>query len=198
MEPDLLIIGTRGLTGFKHLVLGSTAEYVVRRAPCPVLTIHPEDRKMIDDARVVLLPTDLSVDADAAVDAFLELFSFKHVPRVELVFADATPPYLEAMSHERLSRYHQPDARREDIEAQLAPLVSRLTDSGFDVTTHVLDGGPVEAITELAEKSGADLIALSTHGRSAILNALLGRTAQRIVHHAPCPVLSVCPSRRRG
>ena len=39
MEPDLLIIGTRGLTGFKHVALGSVADKVVRTASCPVLTV---------------------------------------------------------------------------------------------------------------------------------------------------------------
>jgi universal stress protein A len=36
---DLIVMGTRGLTGLEHLVLGSTAERVIRLAPCPVLTV---------------------------------------------------------------------------------------------------------------------------------------------------------------
>ena len=39
VEADLIVMGTRGLTGLKHVVLGSTAERVVRTAPCPVLTV---------------------------------------------------------------------------------------------------------------------------------------------------------------
>jgi nucleotide-binding universal stress UspA family protein len=38
-EVDLIVIGTRGLSGIKHLLLGSTAERVVQKAPCPVLTV---------------------------------------------------------------------------------------------------------------------------------------------------------------
>jgi hypothetical protein len=37
---DLIVMGTHGRTGMSHLLLGSIAEAVVRRAPCPVLTIH--------------------------------------------------------------------------------------------------------------------------------------------------------------
>ena len=37
---DLLVLGTRGRTGMKHLVFGSVAERVLRKAPCPVLTVH--------------------------------------------------------------------------------------------------------------------------------------------------------------
>ncbi len=39
---DLLVVGTHGRTGLRHALLGSTAERVVRRAGCPVLTVHPE------------------------------------------------------------------------------------------------------------------------------------------------------------
>jgi nucleotide-binding universal stress UspA family protein len=39
---DLLVVGTHGRTGLRHALLGSTAERVVRRATCPVLTVHPE------------------------------------------------------------------------------------------------------------------------------------------------------------
>ncbi|MAG31509.1 MAG: hypothetical protein CL908_11545 [Deltaproteobacteria bacterium] len=39
---------------------------------------------------------------------------------------------------------------------------------------------------------------MSTHGRGALLSTLLGRTAQRIVQHAPCPVLWVRPEGRKG
>jgi nucleotide-binding universal stress UspA family protein len=39
---DLVVIGTRGRTGLRHALLGSVAERVVRRAACPVLTVHPE------------------------------------------------------------------------------------------------------------------------------------------------------------
>ena len=41
---DLIVVGTHGRTGIRHAFLGSVAELVVRRAGCPVLTIHPEGR----------------------------------------------------------------------------------------------------------------------------------------------------------
>ena len=44
-QADLVVIGTRGLSGLKHLLLGSIAERVVQRAPCPVLTVKPAKPK---------------------------------------------------------------------------------------------------------------------------------------------------------
>jgi nucleotide-binding universal stress UspA family protein len=42
LPADLIVIGTRGLTGLKHMALGSVAERVVREAPCPVLTVKAD------------------------------------------------------------------------------------------------------------------------------------------------------------
>jgi nucleotide-binding universal stress UspA family protein len=58
-------------------------------------------------------------------------------------------------------------------------------------------GVPYKKIIEKAAKEGADLIVLSTHGRTGLDHFMLGSVAQRVVARAPCPVLSISPSRRR-
>jgi universal stress protein A len=45
---DLIVMGTRGLSGFKHVMFGSVAERTVRLAPCPVTTVHAPDSKSAD------------------------------------------------------------------------------------------------------------------------------------------------------
>jgi universal stress protein A len=42
---DLIIIGTHGRTGLEHILIGSVAERVIRKAPCPVLTVRPKNRQ---------------------------------------------------------------------------------------------------------------------------------------------------------
>jgi universal stress protein A len=46
-EIDVIVIGTHGRTGLTHLLLGSTAEKIVRKAPCPVLTVHPKGHQFV-------------------------------------------------------------------------------------------------------------------------------------------------------
>jgi nucleotide-binding universal stress UspA family protein len=46
---DLIVMGTRGLSGFKHVMLGSVAERTVRLAPCPVMTVHAPESSAADD-----------------------------------------------------------------------------------------------------------------------------------------------------
>jgi nucleotide-binding universal stress UspA family protein len=43
LDADLIVMGTRGLTGLKHVMLGSVAERTIRSAPCPVLTVNRGD-----------------------------------------------------------------------------------------------------------------------------------------------------------
>jgi nucleotide-binding universal stress UspA family protein len=191
---DLMVVGTRGLSGLEHLALGSTAEYVVRRCQCPVLTVHPEDRLLRDAIETVVLPTDLSSSAEDAAEYFMSLFGSWERPQVYLVYADRPPPYLQALRHDMLKKMKQQDVAKASIEEKLAPLADRLRAADFPVEVAVLDGDPVTVTADVARECDADLILLSTRGRSAFVNALLGRTAQRIVQHAPCPVLTVRPS----
>lgn len=44
LKTDLIVIATHGYTGLKYLLLGSTAERVIRHAPCPVLTVSPDQK----------------------------------------------------------------------------------------------------------------------------------------------------------
>jgi nucleotide-binding universal stress UspA family protein len=189
---DLIVIGTRGLTGFQHIMLGSTADYIVRRSQCPVLTIHPEDQVSEDPPRTVIVPTNLSPETTNSTDAFAALFGEQR-PKIVLTFADRTPPYLEPFRHDTLLKMNQRDVVKEEIERRMEGAVLHLQKAGFEVETAVLDGDPVHVVTEFAREREADLIVMTTHGRSAIVNAILGKTAQRIVQHAPCPVLTVRP-----
>ena len=63
---------------------------------------------------------------------------------------------------------------------------------GFkDVEHVVLNGIPYEEISRFAEENKIDLIVIGTHGRTGLDRMLFGSTAEQVVRHAPCPVLTV-------
>ncbi|HWP60240.1 MAG TPA: universal stress protein [Candidatus Acidoferrales bacterium] len=63
------------------------------------------------------------------------------------------------------------------------------------VETHekVEVGAPVKNIVEEAKKQGVDLIVMSTHGRTGLTHLLAGSVTEKVIRHAPCPVLSIRP-----
>jgi len=58
-----------------------------------------------------------------------------------------------------------------------------------DVNTHVLIGQPANTVADLAEEIGAELVIVTSHGRTGIVRAALGSVAERVVRLCPCPVL---------
>ena len=192
LAVDLILIGTRGHTGFKHLMLGSVAEEVVRIATRPVLTIHPGDDQPIEPVERILFPTDFSEASDQALSAALRflvggtaskiflLHTYHVTPAVVPVagFGGAAAPAYVENAHELASTAAHENAKR-------------LAREGLEVEVLVERGDTAELTTELAAAKEVDLIALGTRGHSKLRQLLLGSTAERVVEHAPCPVLTV-------
>jgi nucleotide-binding universal stress UspA family protein len=188
---DLAVVGTRGLTGFRHLLLGSTAQEVINQARCPVLTIHPGDAGRHRPLRTILVPTDFSEDADLAVrtahrllaplegETRLVLLHAYHIP-VEYTAYGPIPTGLDF-----------PGGDAGETERRLAEAADALRGEGLAVETASREGYAPEVIAEEARERGADLVAMCTHGRSGLRHLLLGSTAERVVQLAPCPVLTV-------
>lgn len=77
-------------------------------------------------------------------------------------------------------------------EAQMEKFAREsLTGFGQSPVTKVLEGRPVDQITDYAKEIGASMIVMSTHGRSGLSHLLIGSTAEGVVRHAACPVLTV-------
>jgi universal stress protein A len=80
---------------------------------------------------------------------------------------------------------------REAAERQLATLVVDEVRGVVPTDTVVRTGSPAAEIVEIAKRIPADLIVISTHGYTGLKHAFLGSVAERVVRHAPCPVLVV-------
>lgn len=181
-----IVVGTRGLTGLRHLLLGSTTERVVQKAPCPVLSVHPEDRERT--LRTILVPTDFSEDAERAIHAARQLLA----PEARLILLHAFNLPIEYTAYGPIpTSVHYLQDTGLDAERRLQEMADRLTAEGIAVDWAAREGDPSVVIVEEAESRGASLIAMGTHGRSGLRHLLLGSTAERVVQHARCPVLTM-------
>jgi nucleotide-binding universal stress UspA family protein len=189
--PDLIVIGTSGITGLSHLLLGSTAERVVQRATCPVLTIHPDDAGHHRPIRTVVVPTDFSEDAGRAlVTANGLLRRIERDVKLVLVHAFHLPIEYTAYGPIPTSVNYLHDVGA-DAEAKLGELAAEFAREGLAVDTACREGYAPDVIVAEATARNADLIAMGTHGRSGLAHLLLGSTAERVVQKAPCPVMTV-------
>jgi nucleotide-binding universal stress UspA family protein len=187
--PDLLVQGSRGLTGVAHLLLGSTAQRIVQHATCPVLTVHRGDRERHPNLRHVLVPTDFSHDAEGAARAARALLSPQGA-RLTLLHAYHLP--IEYTAYGTIPTAIPFSADVAGVaEEKLAAAAAALAAEGLQVDTIAREGYPPEVIVEVARELDADVIAMGTHGRTGLRHLLLGSNAERVVSHAGCPVLTV-------
>jgi len=78
-----------------------------------------------------------------------------------------------------------------DAEASLSQMVAGADTHPVDVRPQVLIGEPFHEICRVAEASKCDLVVMGSHGRTGLSHVFLGSVAERVVRHAPCPVLVV-------
>jgi nucleotide-binding universal stress UspA family protein len=190
-EADLVILGTRGLTGVEHLLLGSTAERVVQHASCPVLAVHPSDTERSPEVRSILVPTDFSQDAELATHAALDLLRKQpEETRLTLLHVYHLPFEYTAYGTVPTSWDYYKDVEG-SADERIQEIAGPLAEEGLVIETRTEEGYPPEVIVSTAKSIGCDLIAMGTHGRTGLAHLLLGSTAERVVQTAECPVLTV-------
>ena len=80
---------------------------------------------------------------------------------------------------------------REDVLATLEPAAAEVRSAGVDVEVFARQGDPADAILDVAEERGSDLIVLGNKGMTGAKRFLLGSVPNKVSHHAPCSVLII-------
>lgn len=186
---DLLIVGGTA-HGEGHL-LGSTSELVLRKAMVPVLVLK---QPLAPGPMTVLVPTDFSACAKKAAEeahALVQYFGgrlfFFHALRSSVAYAAGYGAAADFASSVPLITPAALEGEWEHFLSEL-PWLSHIA---WDRATK--DGHPVSLIAEEADRQGADLIVMGTHGRTGLPHMLLGSVAEGVVRSASCPVLTIRP-----
>ncbi len=188
-NADLVVMTTHDRSRLEHLLLGSVAESVVRRAPVPVLLLRANEKEpdleRPPEIRHVLIALDGSAFAAQIIQPTITLAKLLDagvslVSVLEPVLATAAA----AAAVEGSGLAHRPgagDGPRLDAEL-LERAAEPLRAEGLAVqTTALVDGQPAKAIVDYATHHGIDLIAMTTHGRGALKRLVAGSVAQKVL-----------------
>jgi nucleotide-binding universal stress UspA family protein len=142
--------------------------------------------------RSIVVGTDGSETAGKAVDAAVQLAQLSGAT-LELVSA------YEPVTNQRLreeARQVPPDLqwminRRADVDATLQHAAERARGAGVAAQTYAREGDPADAILDVAEELGADLIIVGNKGMTGAKRFLLGSVPNKVSHHAPCAVMII-------
>lgn len=168
-EFDMVVMGSKGASGFREMLIGSNAEKMVRRAEVPVLTVKEhEDGSSFKN--IVYASTfgedDLFI---SKVKHFQELFdSTIHLLRVN------TPNNFQTdlLSQKIMSRFAK---------------AHNLSNVTFNVYNDTIEE---DGILYFAQEIDAGMIAMQTHGRTGFAHLLSGSIAEDVVNHSKYPVLT--------
>jgi nucleotide-binding universal stress UspA family protein len=137
------------------------------------------------NARKILFPTDFS---PASQEALQWATSLARDSGATLLIAHVEEPPL-AYGGGELYYGGDDEMTREELKRSLLQIVP--TDHNVAYDHMLLVGDPAMAIVHAAEKEGADLIVMGTHGRSGLSRLLMGSVAETVIRKAKCPVLTI-------
>lgn len=185
-KPDLTVMSTHGRGWLAQLFTGSVAETALDLARRPLLLVREPEHGVALPYRRILVPTDMSPASGRAFPIAATL--------ARTFGAEVIGLHVAASPHG--DHYFGTSGVTYEVEASM-PSERALADfMGFDfvgvqLTTRVLLGSSWDQILESAKQERADLIVMSTHGRDSLRDRVVGSHTERVLRHAPCPVLVV-------
>jgi nucleotide-binding universal stress UspA family protein len=200
LQPDLMVLATHARGGLGRAWLGSVADALIRRVNVPTLLVHPREGVPAPASTFshIVVPLDGSQLAEESVPlaARLATLSDARITLLRVVvpqLAAGHPSVVFQFSVDALERYQSEAKRYVDAVA------GRFRGAIPSIDGVVIVGeSPTRTILEWSEEHGANLIAMSTHGRSGFRRFMLGSVADKVVRGAEVPVLLTRPGDAPG
>ena len=186
---DFVIMGAHGRHGLGEYVLGTTTDYVINASETPVLSVRAaEDVTRSYPYDDILVPTDGSAHATAAVELAVEIAACQGATLHLLYVIDELPEHPDPLPEEVTAEL---EANAQSIVDEAAAVA---TEAGADpdaVTASVATGSVPHEIRKRVDEIGADCIAMGTRGHTLLDRNLLGSFTEQLLRSAPVPVLTV-------
>jgi nucleotide-binding universal stress UspA family protein len=171
---DAVVMGTRAHHGIVRLVLGSTAESVLRASPVPVfVTSEHTVSRIASGIGHILVAVDNSEPSVAAVSRAIGLAQ-RFGSRITFAHVTENDPVSESHAN-----------------TALAAAYDHASAAGIGCETTILAGRPAEAIVHATQTAPIDLIIIGTHGRTGFAHLRLGSVAEAVIRNATSPVMVV-------
>lgn len=183
-EIDLVVVGTRGRTGFGKTLLGSVAEQILRQSPCPVLTVGPHVNPWSEEyvkMREILYATDLATDTPVAAPYAISLAQ-ENQAHLVLLHVIEDPKAGDLVDNPEVV-----DLK----ERKLKQFVTEQVGLWCEPTYIVEQGPAAEKILDVAKRRPTDLIVLGARPAKGLATHLNIGTVHKVVSQAKCPVLTV-------
>lgn len=189
---DLVVAGMLGMSMVKKLLVGSTAEKLVRCCPAPVWIVPPGDARPL---KKILVPVDFS-DVSAKALRYAGMLAERHQATLHVLHVLDDKDLLELPQ-----LAEQPDkqlgAFRRELKKSTAERLREFVAAQLPVALTpeylLAHGAPWQLIDSNAKRLDADLIVLGSVGNSGLTGLFLGNTAERVLNYTRHPLLIVKP-----
>jgi nucleotide-binding universal stress UspA family protein len=195
VHADLIVAGSHGRSGFERLLLGSVAERLLRKAPCPLMVVP---RRATDAAatepprfRRILCPVDFSDGSITALTYALSLAEEADARLTMLHVIERPPELTEFPLSAGVDIFALRAAAEAEALKRLRTLVPQQAETYCTVETIVKEGSPFREILAQAGADHADVIVMGVQGRGAIDRFVFGSNTARVTRASTCPVLIV-------
>lgn len=167
-KPDLVVMGSKGSSGLEEILIGSNTEKIVRTSPCPVITIKSETE--VSKMKKVVFASDFRESVDGVASRIKRI---QNLFDAQFYFVVVNTPGNFETTRDSMARIRA-FAKKHNFENIKAEVYNSLSEES--------------GIIEFADDIDADLIAMTTHGRTGLLHLITGSIAEDVVNHSKRPV----------
>jgi nucleotide-binding universal stress UspA family protein len=168
-EADGIIMGTKGATGFREVIIGSNAEKIVRHAEVPVIAV--KNFVKLSSIKNIVFPNTLATEHQEDLIMKVKAMQNFFKATLHIVFINTPSNFTpDRITFDRLKNF-----------------AKRFLFKDFTINVY---NEPYEelGVINFTHAMNADMIAMGTHGRKGLAHTMSGSIAEDVVNHVDCPI----------